>query len=130
MEDKSIETRSQKKLFLDTSVVRSLLLATPIYQNYLNSLLSNQELYISNYVQMEIKRSYLMNLISFYFILRLDAINTIGEAISLWSNRFKGSELKAVLQFIPQFFGESHVGVDTVEYLVYLLTFNLKSLGS
>jgi hypothetical protein len=55
---------------------------------------------------MEIKRSYLMNLISFYFILRLDAISTIGEAISLWSNRFKGSELKAVLQFIPQLFGD------------------------
>jgi hypothetical protein len=114
MEDKSID-KQEKEHFLDTSVVRSLLLATPIYQNYLSSLLSNQKLYISNYVQMEIKRSYLMNLISFYFILRLDAIRTIGEAISLWSNRFKGSELKAILQFIPQFFGDYQLRTDNTQ---------------
>jgi hypothetical protein len=106
MSDKLIEKTQGKEHFLDTSVVRSLLLATQIYQTYLNSFLENQQLYISNYVQMEIKRSYLMNLISFYSILRFDAISTVGDAISLWSNRFKGSELKAVLQFIPQFFGD------------------------
>ena len=47
----------------------------------------NRPLYISNYVQMEMKRSYLMNIISFYFILRLDTINNIGDALALWSNR-------------------------------------------
>ena len=106
MSDKIVESKQNQEHFLDTSVVRSLLLATQIYQTYLNSLIGNQQLYISSYIQMEIKRSYLINLISFYFILRFDAISTIGDAISLWSNRFKGSELKAVLQFIPQFFGD------------------------
>ena len=123
MEDKG------KEHFLDTSVVRSLLLATQIYQNYLNSILGNQQLYISNYVQMEIKRSYLMNLISFYFILRLDAISTIGEAISLWSNRFKGSELKAVLQFIPKFFGDYQFRTDNAqnkEEALYVLASYIK----
>ena len=94
----------EQKHFLDTSVARSLMLATKIYQHYFKSKFGDKNLYISNYVQMEIKRSYLINLISFYFILRLDSINSIGDAIALWSNRFKGSELKAILQLIPQLF--------------------------
>ncbi|EKF04582.1 hypothetical protein FDUTEX481_01851 [Tolypothrix sp. PCC 7601] len=84
--------------------MRSLLLATQAYRQYLESQLNSEPLYISNYVKMEIKRSYLINIISFYFVLRLDAINTIGDAIALWSNKFKGSELKAILQVIPQLF--------------------------
>jgi hypothetical protein len=95
---------SVQEHFLDTSVMRSLLLATQAYRQYLESQLSSEQLYISNYVQMEIKRSYLINIISFYFVLRLDAINNIGDAIALWSNKFKGSELKAILQVIPQLF--------------------------
>ncbi|MDR9898839.1 hypothetical protein G7B40_030410 [Aetokthonos hydrillicola Thurmond2011] len=37
-------------------------------------------------------------------MLRLETINNIGDAIALWSNRFKTSELKAILQLIPQLF--------------------------
>lgn len=99
MEDKSGQER-----FLDTSVARSLLLGTQVYKQYFESQFADQPLYISNYVQMEIKRSYLINLISFYFVLRLETINTIGDAIALWSNKFKASELKAILQLIPQLF--------------------------
>jgi hypothetical protein len=99
MNDKSISQH-----FLDTSVLRSLLLGTQIYKQYFESQFTDQPLYISNYVQMEMKRSYLMNLISFYFVLRLETINNIGDAIALWSNRFKTSELKAILQLIPQLF--------------------------
>ncbi len=95
---------SEQEHFLDTSVARSLMLATHIYQQYFKSKFNNKNIYISNYVQMEIKRGYLINLISFYFILRLDTINSIGDAISLWSNKFKGSELKAILQLMPQLF--------------------------
>jgi hypothetical protein len=49
---------SVQEHFLDTSVMRSLLLATQAYRQYLESQLSSEPLYISNYVQMEIKRSY------------------------------------------------------------------------
>jgi|GEM_PF-717634 len=96
--------KPEQKHFLDTSVARSLMLGTQIYQQYFKSQFSGNNIYISNYVQMEIKRSYLLNLISFYFILRLDTISSIGDAIALWSNKFKGSELKAILQLIPQLF--------------------------
>ncbi len=99
MEDESVTQH-----FLDTSVIRSLLLSTQAYKQYFESQFTDQSLYISNYVQMEMKRSYLINLISFYFVLRLETINNIGDAIALWSNRFKTSELKAILQLIPQLF--------------------------
>ncbi|NJM21772.1 MAG: hypothetical protein HC874_32035 [Richelia sp. SL_2_1] len=99
-----MEELSTQEHFLDTSVARSLLLATQAYKQYFDSQFGEQPLYISNYVQMEIKRSYLINLISFYFVLRLETINSIGDAIALWSNKFKSSELKAILQLIPQLF--------------------------
>lgn len=99
-----MEPKGTPQHFLDTSVARSLLLASLAYKQYLNSQLENGSLYISNYVQMEMKRSYLMNIISFYFILRLETINTIGDALAFWSNRFKTSELKAILQLVPQLF--------------------------
>jgi hypothetical protein len=110
MEDKSI-----LKHFLDTSVLRSLLLGTQAYKQYLESQFTEQPLYISNYVQMEMKRSYLINLISFYFVLRLETINNIGDAIALWSNRFKTSELKAILQLIPQLFSTHQLNFSSSE---------------
>ena len=119
--------------FLDTSVMRSLLLSTQVYQQYLQSQLTNQELYISNYVQMEIKRSYLINIISFYFVLNLNGINTIGDAFALWSNKFKGSELKAILQVIPQLFNDRQLNFSNSRdkekaislLAIYIKRFNL-----
>lgn len=99
-----MDDNSVPQHFLDTSVLRSLLLGTQVYKQYFESQFTDQPLYISNYVQMEMKRSYLINIISFYFVLRLETINNIGDAITLWSNRFKTSELKAILQLIPQLF--------------------------
>lgn len=99
-----METQDNPQHFLDTSVARSLLLGTQAYKQYWQSQFNEQPLYISNYVQMEMKRSYLMNIISFYFILRLETINNIGDALAFWSNRFKTSQLKAILQLIPQLF--------------------------
>ncbi|WP_414755624.1 hypothetical protein [Anabaena sp. CCY 9910] len=101
--------------FLDTSVLRSLLLGTQVYKQYFKSQFTDQPLYISNYVQMEMKRSYLINLISFYFVLRLETINNIGDAITLWSNRFKASELKAILQLIPQLFSTHQLNFSSPE---------------
>jgi len=99
-----MQAKDSPQHFLDTSVVRSLLLGTQAYRQYLNSHLAERPLYISNYIQMEMKRSYLMNIISFYFVLRLETIQTIGDAITFWSNRFKTSQLKAILQLVPQLF--------------------------
>lgn len=122
-------SEAQQGYFLDTSVMRSLLLSTQIYQQYLEFQFTNKKLYISNYVQMEIKRSYLVNIISFYFVLNLDAINTIGDAFALWSNKFKGSELKAILQVIPQLFIDRQLNLSNPkdkEKALSLLTIYIK----
>ncbi|BAY42132.1 hypothetical protein NIES2111_65280 (plasmid) [Nostoc sp. NIES-2111] len=110
MDDSSIPQH-----FLDSSVLRSLLLGTQVYKQYFESRFADQQLYISNYVQMEMKRSYLINLISFYFVLRLETINNIGDAITLWSNKFKTSELKAILQLIPQLFSTHQLNFSSPE---------------
>ena len=53
---------------------------------------------------MELKRSYLRNVIDFYFTLHLHTVQTINDAFSLWSNKFKASELTAVLQLAADLF--------------------------
>lgn len=78
-----MDDNSVPQHFLDTSVLRSLLLGTQVYKQYFESKFTDQPLYISNYVQMEMKRSYLINIISFYFVLRsLPCI--LVDSYALW----------------------------------------------
>ncbi|MBW4618894.1 MAG: hypothetical protein KME17_05990 [Cyanosarcina radialis HA8281-LM2] len=90
------------KYLLDSSVVRPMLLGTQAYQRYFESQFGSNPRYISPYVQMEMKRSYLRNIINFYFTLRLPTIPTIGDALTFWSNYFQGSKHKAVEQLVAQ----------------------------
>jgi len=91
-------TTSIQKHFLDTSVVRPLLLGTDSYKQYLKSQFKDEPCYISRFVQMEIKRSFLINIMSFYFMIRLNTMPTVSDALKYWSNKFKTSELKAIIQ--------------------------------
>jgi hypothetical protein len=52
--------------FLDTSVVRLMLLGTKAYQQYFENQFSDRPRYISSYVQMETWQSYLRNIIEFH----------------------------------------------------------------
>ena len=98
------------KHFLDTSVLRHTFHGTLSYKNYLKSELGENKAYISSYVQMEFKRSYLCSLIDFNFVLKMPNIYTIGDAFSLWSDNFKSSELKAVMQLIGTLFDKHQLG--------------------
>jgi len=102
-----LDTPQAEKLFLDTSVARPMLVGTRRYKAYFSEEFGEDSCYISKFIQMEFKRSYLSNAIAFYFILHLDTVPTIGDALRLWSNRFKGSELKAILQLAGDLF-DSH----------------------
>lgn len=53
---------------------------------------------------MEFTRSFIRNLIYFYFILDLPTINSISDAFNFWSNKFKSSELKAIIQLAAKLF--------------------------
>lgn len=88
------------KHFLDTSVARSLLTGTAAYKSYLNSELGNERRYVTSFVPMEVRRSFLDAAINFYFTLEMPSILNVDDALKLWSDNFKGSRLKAVLQLI------------------------------
>jgi hypothetical protein len=88
--------------FLDTSVVRPMLLGTKTYQHYFENQFSDRPRYISSYVQMEIWRSYLRNIIEFYFTLRLSTIPTLSDALTFWSNKYQASKHKAIEQLVAQ----------------------------
>jgi hypothetical protein len=53
---------------------------------------------------MEFRRSFLRNIISFFFVLEMPTIRSIADAYALWSERFKLSEHKAVIQLTSQLF--------------------------
>ena len=98
---------ADKKHFLDTSVARPMLLGTRRYKAYFADEFGDESCYISKYVQMEFKRSYFSNVIAFYFHLHLESVPTIGDALKLWSNRYQGSALTALLQLAGDLF-DSH----------------------
>jgi hypothetical protein len=87
--------------FLDSSVVYAILLGTQAYKQYFESVLDHPRL-VSPYVQMEIQRSYLCKIIEFYFVLNLDSIQNISDAIIFWSNHYKSSQHKAVARLTAQ----------------------------
>lgn len=91
--------------FLDTSVLRPFLLGTKAFKSYFEEQFRNGHVYISLYVLMEFRRSFIKNVINFYFVLMLDTMETAGDAITFWSNKFKSSEEKAVLQLVSQIGG-------------------------
>lgn len=91
---------------LDSSVVRPMLLGTRAYQQYFATQFQDQPCYISPYIQMEMYRSYLRNVIEFYFTLRLTTIESFSDALTFWSNRYQGSKHKAVQQLVAQLLHE------------------------
>ncbi|BAU14510.1 hypothetical protein LEP3755_50580 [Leptolyngbya sp. NIES-3755] len=88
--------------FLDSSVVRPMMLGTQAYQQYFEDQFSQHPCYISPFIVMEMQRSYLRNAIEFYFTLRLPTIPTLSDALTFWSNRYQGSKHKAVQQLIAE----------------------------
>jgi hypothetical protein len=87
---------------LDSSVARPMLLGTTTYQQYFITQFQNHPCYISPFIRMELYRSYLRNIIEFYFTLDLPGINSFSDALTFWSNRYQGSKHKATQQLIAQ----------------------------
>lgn len=92
------------KHFLDTSVLRHLIHGSRKYKDYFSENLTPDHLYISKYVQMEVRRGYLSHIIDFYFLLNYPSIDNIGDALSVWSDRFSTREVKAVIQLVSSLF--------------------------
>jgi hypothetical protein len=84
------------------------MLGAKAYRDYFHDKLGGSSAFISIYIQMEMRRSFLRNVISFYSTLELPRISTIGDAVALWSDKFKSSESKAVLQLISALLGDTN----------------------
>ena len=93
------------KHFLDTSVARPVITSSRKYQSYFNEYFGTDSMYVSPYVQMEFVRSLISKLVDFYFTLDMPNMDTIGDAFSLWSDKFRTSELKAVIQLASELIG-------------------------
>lgn len=87
-----------QKHFLDTSVLRPILLGTAKYRDYFKTQFRDESLYVSAYVKMEFARSFIVNCIDFYFTLDMPDIKSYNDAANYWANKFKQSELKAIIQ--------------------------------
>lgn len=92
------------KHFLDTSVARHIILGSTPYRKYFEDYFGGDKLYVSKYVKMEFFRSFMCPVFDFYFTLDLPNIQTIDDALAVYSNNFKSSELKALIQFVGQIF--------------------------
>ncbi len=92
---------------LDSSVARPMLLGTSAYQKYFAIQFQDQPCYISPFIQMELYRSYLRNVIEFYFTLDLPGIDSLSDALTFWSNRYQGSKHKAIQQLFAQLLSQS-----------------------
>ena len=84
------------KHFLDTSALRPLLLASAQYRAHLKAQFGTNPPYISIYVQMEVRRSFIRAAVAFHAILQMPTISSVYDALSLWSNEFKSSRLRAI----------------------------------
>lgn len=79
--------------FIETSVARGFLHGTRHYKEYLNGQISGEK-ETTPFVIMELARSYLCGLIELYFTLDLDTIDTVSDAMRLWSQRFAPRDVK------------------------------------
>ena len=100
------------KHFLDTSVVRPLIHGTEAYKRHLQEQLDSRRCYVSDYVLMEFRRSFLCSLIGFYFYLELPTIQTIGDACQLWSQKYSKADLKAILTLLGKLLDAHELGHD------------------
>jgi len=107
-----MEIDKSYKHYLDTSILRPFLFGTKVFKKYLISQLGRERLYISKFIQMEFKRSYLLNIISFYFVIQLSTMKTVDDAFRFWSNKYQGHQLKAILQLVGEIIESREIDIN------------------
>jgi len=97
-------------MYLDTSIIHRHLFGTSLYQKYLNKEFKGNKLHVTNYILMEFRRGFLINLIEFYYTLNLNTIYSADDALKLWSNRFQLRSHKNIELFVSDLIKER--GID------------------
>ena len=91
---------ARTKHFLDTSVLRSWMLGPKLHRDYFDSEFGEEKCYISRFVLMELVRSFVRCSVDFCLLLDMPEIESVADALKLWSNKFTGSQHKAVEQLV------------------------------
>src|SRR5258708_4557083 len=86
--------------FLDASVARPMMTGSTAYKKYFKSLFDGRPKHVSSYVSMEFRRSFIRTAIEFHSLLTLPTIETIGDALSFWSEKFHTGAHKAIEQLM------------------------------
>lgn len=88
--------------YFDTSVARLAILGTSRYKEYLELSHRPALSFVSDFILMEFRRGFLAHAIAFYLSLFRKDLASVGDALSLWSNRFSGREIKAIALLVSQ----------------------------
>lgn len=81
-------------------MVQPMLVGSRAYRRYFEDQFEDGKVYISKYVQMEIKRSFIEPFIDFYHFADSPVYETVGEAHSSYRNSFKPSKKAAAMVLV------------------------------
>lgn len=89
----------KEKHFIDTSVLRPILISPPGVKEYYKSKLSGDK-YICDYVNMEFLRGYIKSAINFYLLLSMSQYDSFSAALNVWANKFEIRKVKNIQQMV------------------------------
>ena len=95
-----------KRLYLETTILRSRLIGHSSIRHFLAEKLKNQTRITSEFVRMEFNRSFICNLIEFYF--NLQNQNSIDDAIRWWNENYQTRKIKDINFIVDKLF----IGID------------------
>lgn len=100
-----------EKHFIDTSVLRPILISHPKVKRYYKSKLRGDK-YICEYVSMEFLRGYIKSVVGFYLLLNMPQYENFSDALYVWSNKFAIREHKNIEIMLSNLFEENKCGND------------------
>jgi len=83
-------------------------------KKHLKAAFFGERCYVPAYVRMEVRRSLLAPLVSFYFTLMAPNTSGIGDAIQLWKNRFAKGEHIAVETLVAALFQSRGINLNSL----------------
>lgn len=100
------------KHFLDTSIFRQYFFSTSAYKEYLKKNIDSEKSFVSEFVRLEVIRSYLATIIEFYFLLDIPTLKNVDEVLQFWHHHFQASRHKAILQLISKLFANPQIDIN------------------
>jgi len=85
---------ASEKYFIETSIARHAIFGHKAVKGEIRSIIKGKKRSSSYFVFMEYKRSFLCNLIEFYFVVK--SSDTLAEALKIWNEKFQIRKIKDI----------------------------------